>query len=118
MLKRLGYDSVVTADGNEAVAAFAAQPSRFAAALLDLTMPGKDGLETLRELRRRRSDLPCVLVSGYSELEARARGDTTEFTAFLQKPFTPESLDAVLRRATDRGEPAAAPASLAAGRYG
>jgi PAS domain S-box-containing protein len=100
VLTRLGYESIVTADGNEAIAAFTARPSRFAAALLDLTMPGKDGLETLHELRRLRPELPCVLVSGYSEIEARARGGTAEFTGFLQKPFTPESLNAVLRRAT------------------
>ncbi|HLP25726.1 MAG TPA: response regulator, partial [Acidobacteriota bacterium] len=102
VLKRLGYDSVVAADGHEAVAAFVAEPKRFVAALLDLTMPGKDGLETMRELRARRPDLPCVLVSGYSELEARGQGDTREFTDFLQKPFTPDSLNDVLRRATDR----------------
>ncbi len=102
VLKRLGYDSVVTADGHEAMAAFTAQPTRFVAALLDLTMPGKDGLETMHELRAQRPDLPCVLVSGYSELEARARGDTRDFTDFLQKPFTPDSLNDVLRRATNQ----------------
>jgi two-component system, cell cycle sensor histidine kinase and response regulator CckA len=102
VLKRLGHDPVVTADGNEAIAVFTEGPDRFVAALLDLTMPGKDGLETLRELRRRRPNLPCVLVSGYSEVDARARGDTDGFTGFLQKPFTPDSLNAVLRRATER----------------
>ncbi len=102
VLSRLGFTPVVTADGDEALAAFTAEPERFTAALLDLTMPGKDGLQTLRELRRIRAELPCVLVSGYSEHEARARGDVREFTDFLQKPFTPESLNAVLRRATSR----------------
>jgi len=102
VLSRLGFTPVITADGEEAIAAFSADPARFTAALLDLTMPGKDGLQTLRELRRRRADLPCVLVSGYTEHEARARGEAREFTDFLQKPFTPESLNAVLRRATSK----------------
>jgi FixJ family two-component response regulator len=43
-----------------------------------------------------------VLVSGYSEHEARSRGDTAGLTDFLQKPFTPESLNAVLSRATNK----------------
>jgi PAS domain S-box-containing protein len=100
LLARLGYEPVLTADGQEAVAQFTREPARFRAALIDLTMPGLDGLATLRELRRLRPELPCILLSGYTEQEARVRDDTHEFTAFIQKPFTPESLNDTLLRAT------------------
>lgn len=101
VLHRLGYQAVLTRDGATAVAQCSADPARFAAALVDLTMPGLDGHATLRELRRIRPDIPCVLLSGYSEQEARLREDNAEFTGFLQKPFTPEGLNACLLRATN-----------------
>ncbi|MBA3849013.1 MAG: hypothetical protein C0502_03330, partial [Opitutus sp.] len=66
LLAQLGYEPVLTADGREAVDQFAANPARYTAALVDLTMPGLDGHATLRELRRRRPGLPCVLLSGYT----------------------------------------------------
>ncbi|MBA4138011.1 MAG: hypothetical protein C0518_11895 [Opitutus sp.] len=102
LLTRLGFEPVLTADGNEALERFSREPALFSAALLDLTMPGLDGHATLRELRRIRPDLPCVLLSGYSEQEARTHDASGDFTGFLQKPFTPESLNASLLRATKR----------------
>ena len=100
MLRQLGHDAVSAPDGRSAVTLFAAAPAQYTAALIDLTMPGLDGHATLLALRGHRPDLPCILLSGYSESEARSRPNAGAFTAFLQKPFTPESLNACLLRAS------------------
>ena len=65
--------------------------------LLDLTMPGMNGLELMGRLRAEHPDLPVVLMSGYSERET-VRGESAA-DGFVQKPFTGEQLVEVLRRA-------------------
>ena len=68
--------------------------------LLDLTMPGIDGLETLERLRASDPALPVVLMSGYGEerLHGRLDGDTA--TRFLQKPFRYEDLQIAIASLT------------------
>jgi DNA-binding response OmpR family regulator len=60
-------------------------------------MPGLGGEETLRRLRARRADLRVVLMSGYSETEARPHLAGSTPIGFLQKPFTVGSLIAKMR---------------------
>jgi len=62
--------------------------------LLDLVLPGTDGQEVLQRLRRERSRLPIVLMTGYSSVEP-----TAHTQGFLQKPFTGQELVAALERA-------------------
>ena len=62
--------------------------------LVDLTMPGLDGRETLAAIRERRSDVPAVLMSGYSPADLI----NSASHAFLQKPFTPAALRSVVKR--------------------
>ena len=54
-----------------------------------------DGQDVLTELRRGRSDLPVVLMSGYPEPTGLLFGPTLQF---LQKPFRPVDLKGVVRR--------------------
>jgi two-component system response regulator AtoC len=68
------------------------------AVLLDIVMPEKDGLETLREIRRTDADLPVIIISGECSpprvMEAMRNGATD----FLGKPVTHEDLARTLRR--------------------
>ena len=64
-----------------------------ACVLLDLTMPGLDGRETLARLRRLRPDLPVILTSGYDATEVDATPSVPRTEAgFLAKPFRPQDL--------------------------
>jgi PAS domain S-box-containing protein len=92
MLQRLGFSVQASAGGRDAVRRFGEDPGRFAAVLLDMTMPDMDGRQTFAELRRLRPDLPIVLCSGYAEEETAAPFEHDGRFAFLQKPFTLESL--------------------------
>ncbi len=102
MLEALGHEVALASEGVEALARFDAAQSGFDVVLLDLTMPGMDGIATLEQFRERAPELPVVLMSGYTEEDVRARmGD--ERTTFLPKPFHLEWLAEALRRAVPAG---------------
>jgi DNA-binding NtrC family response regulator len=98
ILKRAGM-TVVTADsGDEAVQRVAAEPQRFALVLVDLTMPGLSGAETLHRVHGIRPDLPVVVMSGYNEEEASGRFEGKELAGFLEKPFSTGALTSIVER--------------------
>lgn len=80
-----GYRVEVACSGREAVTkAHARRPSLV---LLDIKMPGMNGLETLEELKKIAPDIPVILMTAYGELdtmkEARKRG----VKHYVNKPF-------------------------------
>jgi FixJ family two-component response regulator len=60
--------------------------------ITDLTMPGMDGLELHRELRRRGSEAPVILMTAYPSPEARERAEAQGVSSFVAKPTDPEAL--------------------------
>jgi CheY-like chemotaxis protein len=97
ILEKLGFTVVIATDGHEALDRFERDPARFDLVLLDLTMPGFSGAETLQRMQQRRPDLRVLLMSGYDEHEAKTRLAGHSTAAFLQKPFTVGSLIAKVR---------------------
>ena len=90
--------TVVTADnGSNGIAQFCAGPADFVIVLLDLTMPGLNGEDTLAALRAIAPDIRVLLISGYSENDRAARLAGIGPVAFLQKPFNRESLERKLQ---------------------
>ncbi len=102
MLKRVGFDVALASDGREALEIFEKTPERFDLVLMDLTMPHMDGEEAFTELRRLRSDVRVVLMSGFNRQEAVARFTGKGLASFLQKPFPFDGLTAVLKRVLPR----------------
>jgi PAS domain S-box-containing protein len=98
LLRRVGYTVVAVETGDEALRRFTAEPDRFQLALLDITMPGIDGLSALRRMRELRPALPCVILSGHSEQDAAGPFGGTGATTFLQKPFEIADLMQALAR--------------------
>lgn len=95
-LVRLGFDTHLVPDG--AAAWEALGDARFCAAVLDVRMPGRSGLEILISLRHAGSTLPVVLISGFADdIEDLA----SEYgAAVLAKPFSARDLRQVLVRRT------------------
>jgi len=97
-LERAGYRVIEAADGAEAIERMEAGGGEIRLAILDLAMPGLDGLATLDALRRRQPALRALLMSGRfpPELAAPAGAE------LLAKPFEPGELTARVRALLDR----------------
>lgn len=64
--------------------------------ILDLLLPGRDGLDVLRELHARRAELPVLILSARGDLSTKLRGFELGAVDYVAKPF---SLDELLARA-------------------
>ena len=84
--------------------------------ILDLLLPGRDGLELLGELHNRRPGLPVVVLSARSDLATKLRSFELGAVDFLSKPFSLDELLARARVALRRANSAEAGTVLHAGR--
>jgi CheY-like chemotaxis protein len=66
--------------------------------LSDINMPGMDGLELLREVKRRRPDLPVMMVTAYGDDERQRRASELGAFEFLTKPVDFDRLKEQLRQ--------------------
>ena len=94
-LRRDGFDVAHAPDGLSALAVAAAAPPDLV--VLDLMLPGIDGLEVCRRLRADRPDLPVVMLTARGEEEDRIAGLEVGADDYVVKPFSPREL--VLRGA-------------------
>jgi DNA-binding response OmpR family regulator len=94
-LERAGYAADWARTGEEAVAAAVAQP--YALMLLDLGLPELSGLEAMREVRRRRPDMPIIIVTAQDRAEQKVEGLDAGADDYVVKPFDLEELLARIR---------------------
>jgi two-component system cell cycle sensor histidine kinase/response regulator CckA len=87
VLEVLGFDVLEAHDGRTAIEALTANRDVVVAALVDMTLPGLSGAETLLELRRIRADLPVIVASGREESDTMDRVGLQPNVRFLRKPF-------------------------------
>jgi two-component system cell cycle sensor histidine kinase/response regulator CckA len=92
LLRHRGYHTVLANDGNAAVQRFRANPHGFTAVLLDLTMPGLDGAQVLREIRLLNPAVRVLVMSGFSEQDVLNRLRGLGPVSTLHKPFTMQTL--------------------------
>jgi two-component system, NtrC family, response regulator AtoC len=119
-VKCLGYSVELAQDGDEVLSSLQSSGPPPDAILLDLMMPNRDGLETLKEIRRIHSSLPVIVVSGAFSTMNVVAAMKSGATDFLCKPVVHEDLQKAITRALDlRGgvnfpaEKAIAPATSA-----
>ena len=114
-LRRAGYRVETAFDGDETLRK--TRELKPALLVLDIMMPGQDGLQICRALRRR-SDVPIVLLTARSSDIDKIAGLRFGADDYLTKPFNPDELvarvDTVLRRASS-GPPQAQPERLRLG---
>lgn len=105
-----GFETVIAADGRSGLAL--ARGNDFALAILDLGLPGIDGLEVLRGLRAAGRTYPVIILSARDEVVDKVAGLEIGADDYLTKPFAIEEL---IARVRVRLRPADAPAVLRAG---
>lgn len=112
-LEKGGFSPVVAADGEEASRRLA-EDAGIDLAVLDIMMPGPDGLELVRSLRRR-GDLPVIIVSARGSDVDKVSALHLGADDYVTKPFSPSELmariESVLRR-SGRAVQASSPGSM------
>ena len=107
-LRRGGFAVDWMRDGKNAAAALLA--STFDVILLDLGLPHRDGVDVLRELRRRGDITPVIILTARDEVQHRVAGLDAGADDYIVKPFDVDEMMArirsVLRRAAGRGDTA------------
>lgn len=91
-LRREGYDTEVVVDGESAVERGAL--GMFDLVLLDVMLPGRDGFEVCRELRRLGVDTPIVLLTARTQEAEKVLGLESGADDYLTKPYSPRELRA------------------------
>jgi CheY-like chemotaxis protein len=102
VLSRLGYQPASFSDGHAALAAFEAAPGGFDVVVTDEVMPGLTGTGLASALRRRRPDLPIVLVSGYSGPLLTQQALAAGVSELLTKPLQSREIATTLARVLHR----------------
>jgi len=96
VLKRLGFATFSASSGTEAIDI--ARENSIALAILDIKMPDKDGIETLRELKKLRPDARVIMITGFASMESAVEAMRYGASDYLKKPFHIEELEQSIRR--------------------
>jgi len=101
-LKRIGYDVMDVACGEDALAAFDAAGGNFDIVLLDIMMPGIDGFTVCKKLREKSSTLGIIMLTARSQEMDKVSGLMMGADDYITKPFSLSELtarvDAIYRR--------------------
>ena len=99
-LKRRGLLAAAAFGGREALESVS--ENEYDAVVLDLKMPGMDGLETLRAIRQMDPDIQVLVLTGHGTVSAGVDGMQLGAADFLQKPVSIETLCASIEAAADQ----------------
>jgi len=106
-LKRSGYAVDATEDGEEGL--WMAQNHDYDGAILDIMVPGLDGLSVLKQLRREGNETPVMFLTAKDAIEDRVAGLRSGADDYLVKPFALEELlarvEALCRRSYQKATP-------------
>jgi two-component system NtrC family response regulator len=96
-LTQAGYNVAMAASGEEGLELLAQEPIDLV--LLDLKMPGLDGLGVLRRFRQGPADVPVILLTAYASVQTAVEAMKLGATDYLSKPFDVEALKLAVERA-------------------
>jgi two-component system, NtrC family, response regulator AtoC len=99
-LESLNYRVLVASSGEEGLEIVEKQSPQML--LLDIEMPGMDGLEVLKEIRGRRIDVTVVMITAYATIERAVRAMREGAYDFIPKPFEPEHIALTVEKALER----------------
>jgi len=105
ILKRSGYRVLVAPDAAEAARVCEVYPEPIHLLLTDVVMPHTSGVELAKRAQLRRPTLKVLYMSGYTDDSVVRHGILESEMAFLQKPFTPETLTRKLREVLNAPAP-------------
>jgi two-component system response regulator AtoC len=99
LVSRQGYDACAVPSGEEALRTL--EKTRPDLVTLDVVLEGMDGLETLRQLKKRIPDVPVVMLSGHGQARTIVEAMRLGASDFLRKPFEVEELELAFQKALE-----------------
>ena len=102
VVEKSGFSTLQAGDGDAALAmALGTEQDKIHVMLLDLVMPGRDGMDTLDELAKKRPDLPVIVLTGKGSIDAVVKAMKAGARDFVVKPAAPERIIVSIRNALD-----------------
>ncbi|MBF0278525.1 MAG: PAS domain S-box protein [SAR324 cluster bacterium] len=98
ILKKLGYQVESFLNAHEALKAFEAAPEKFQLILTDYTMPNVTGPQLIKQVKAIRSDIPVLIITGYSNLATPENYKEWRCDGFVKKPFDVAKLSNAVRQ--------------------
>ncbi len=95
-LKTGGHEVVLAVDGPNALAIFAAE--KFDLVITDINMPGMDGIELVRRMRERDTEIPILALTTEGDESFRRRGEAAGVDGWIVKPFKPAQFIAIVKQ--------------------
>ncbi|MEM7034605.1 MAG: PAS domain S-box protein, partial [Chloroflexota bacterium] len=92
ILQAEGVRTIRATDGREGIKLYQQDQTEIGLVILDLSMPGLSGEETLKQLKQVNPDVSVLISSGYSEIEILPRFIDQDVVGFLQKPYQAQKL--------------------------
>lgn len=100
ILTRIGFRVLKATRGDEALTVL--EKEKVSIVLLDLKMPGMDGMEVLRHIRERDETILVIVITGYATVETATEAMKMGAYDFISKPFVPDQLRIVVNRAWEK----------------
>ena len=97
ILKHAGYETIIAGDGNRALREIRKRSPDLA--LLDIRLPGMDGIKILEEMKRIDKDLTVVMVTAYGDIKSVVNAMKLGAFDYITKPFDNEELLLVVKKA-------------------
>jgi two-component system phosphate regulon sensor histidine kinase PhoR len=102
ILSRDGWSVICAENGSQGLEEIKSRPEQMDVILLDLMMPGMSGMEVLDHIRTLDPNLLVIVITGYATVESAVEAMKKGAYDFIPKPFTPDQLRIVVRRALER----------------
>ncbi|MFH1136884.1 MAG: response regulator [Pseudomonadota bacterium] len=99
-LEEEGYEVHLAADGAEALDLFFRV--RPLVVVTDIKMPGMDGIELLRRIKKEEPEAEVIMMTGHGDMDLAIRSLKNDATDFITKPINDEVLELAIKRAVDR----------------
>ncbi len=104
MLERTGYEIDLASNGKEGLDLFTRKPSDLV--ITDIIMPEKEGLETIREMKRMPPELKIIAMSGGGKISAENYLETAKIfgaSRIIEKPFTQQHMEPTVNQLLEEG---------------
>jgi PAS domain S-box-containing protein len=102
ILSKDGWNVISAENGQKGLDEIQASPGKLDLVLLDLMMPGMSGMEVLDRVRTIDPNLLVIVITGYATVESAVEAMKKGAYDFVPKPFTPDQLRIIVRRALER----------------